>query len=142
MNVDADENIGGRYGWTDTASAVSMAWPATRARVTRMDGAEGTSENAALAPTEATVTATDDDMPAVRPWATAIGVPESGSGTNGVGLNTQPSDAVTVRLAMIWARACELLRREEVGERFGVWRSWIHFEMEAGRFPQSVRIGK
>ena len=66
-----------------------------------MDGAEGTSGNAALAPTEATVTATDDDMPAVRPWATALGVAESGSGTNGVGLNTQPSDAVRVRLAMI-----------------------------------------
>ena len=60
-----------------------MAWRATRARVTRMDGAEGTSGNAALAPTEATVTATDDDMPAVRPWATALGVAESGSGTNG-----------------------------------------------------------
>ena len=63
MNVDADENIGGCYGWKDTASAVSMAWRVTQARVTRMDGTEGTLENAAFACTEATVTATDHDMP-------------------------------------------------------------------------------
>ena len=64
-----------------------------------MDGAEGTSEKAAFAPTEVTDTATDDDVPGVRSWATAPGVPESGSGISGVQLNTQPSGAVTVRLA-------------------------------------------
>ena len=36
----------------------------------------------------------------------------------------------------------ELLRREEVEERFGVSRSWIYCEMRAGRFPEPVRIGK
>ena len=40
------------------------------------------------------------------------------------------------------ARARELLRREEVEERFGVSRSWIYCEMRAGRFPEPVRIGK
>ena len=35
----------------------------------------------------------------------------------------------------------ELLRREEVEERFGVSRSWIYSEMRAGRFPEPVRIG-
>lgn len=35
----------------------------------------------------------------------------------------------------------ELLRREEVEERFGVSRSWIYAEMRAGRFPEPVRIG-
>ena len=39
-----------------------------------------------------------------------------------------------------WAR--ELLRREEVEERFGLSRSWIYSEMRAGRFPEPVRIGK
>ena len=38
--------------------------------------------------------------------------------------------------------ARELLRREEVEERFGVSRSWIYCEMRAGRFPEPVRIGK
>ena len=36
----------------------------------------------------------------------------------------------------------ELLRREEVEQRFGVSRSWIYCEMRAGRFPEPVRIGK
>ena len=36
----------------------------------------------------------------------------------------------------------ELLRREEVEERFGVSRSWIYCEMRAGRFPEPVKIGK
>ena len=40
------------------------------------------------------------------------------------------------------ARARELLRREEVEERFGVSRSWIYCEMRAGRFPEPVKIGK
>ena len=40
------------------------------------------------------------------------------------------------------ARTRELLRREEVEERFGVSRSWIYLEMRAGRFPEPVRIGK
>ena len=35
---------------------------------------------------------------------------------------------------MIEVRARELLRREEVEERFGVSRSWIYCEMRAGRF--------
>ena len=39
-------------------------------------------------------------------------------------------------------RARELLRREEVEERFGVSRSWIYCEMRAGGFPEPVRIGK
>ena len=38
--------------------------------------------------------------------------------------------------------ARELLRREEVEERFGVSRSWIRCEMRAGRFPEPVKIGK
>ena len=42
---------------------------------------------------------------------------------------------------MIEVRARELLRREEVEERFGVSRSWIYCEMRAGRFPEPVRIG-
>ena len=42
---------------------------------------------------------------------------------------------------MIEVRARELLRREEVEERFGVSRSWIYCEMRAGRFPERVRIG-
>ena len=36
----------------------------------------------------------------------------------------------------------ELMRREEVEERFGVSRSWIYCEMRAGRFPEPVKIGK
>ena len=36
----------------------------------------------------------------------------------------------------------ELMRREEVEERFGVSRSWIYGEMRAGRFPEPVKIGK
>ena len=36
----------------------------------------------------------------------------------------------------------ELLRREEVEQRFGVSRSWIYCQMRAGRFPEPVRIGK
>ena len=40
------------------------------------------------------------------------------------------------------ATARELLRREEVEERFGLSRSWIYSEMRAGRFPEPVRIGK
>ena len=36
----------------------------------------------------------------------------------------------------------ELMRREEVEERFGVSRSWIYGEMRAGRFPEPVRISK
>ena len=36
----------------------------------------------------------------------------------------------------------ELLRREEVEERFGVSRNWIYCEMRAGRFPEPVKIGK
>ena len=36
----------------------------------------------------------------------------------------------------------ELLRREEVEERFGISCSWIYCEMRAGRFPEPVRIGK
>ena len=43
---------------------------------------------------------------------------------------------------MAEARARELLRREEVEQRFGVSRSWIYCEMRAGRFPEPVRIGK
>ena len=43
---------------------------------------------------------------------------------------------------MIEAMARELLRREEVEERFGVSRSWIYCEMRAGRFPEPVKIGK
>ena len=39
-------------------------------------------------------------------------------------------------------KAQELLRREEVEQRFGVSRSWIYCEMRAGRFPEPVRIGK
>ena len=39
-------------------------------------------------------------------------------------------------------KARELLRREEVEERFGISRSWIYCEMRAGRFPEPVRIGK
>lgn len=38
--------------------------------------------------------------------------------------------------------ARELLRREDVEERFGVSRSWIYCEMRAGRFPEPVKIGK
>ena len=38
--------------------------------------------------------------------------------------------------------ARELMRREEVEERFGVSRSWIYCEMRAGRFPEPVKIGK
>ncbi len=40
------------------------------------------------------------------------------------------------------SKARELLRREEVEERFGVSRSWIYCEMRAGRFPEPVKIGK
>ena len=36
----------------------------------------------------------------------------------------------------------ELMRREEVEERFSVSRSWIYGEMRAGRFPEPVKIGK
>ena len=36
----------------------------------------------------------------------------------------------------------ELVRREEVEERFGVSRSWIYGEMRAGRFPEPVKISK
>ena len=36
----------------------------------------------------------------------------------------------------------ELMRREEVEERFGVSRSWIYCEMRAGRFPEPVKIGQ
>ena len=36
---------------------------------------------------------------------------------------------------MIETLGRELLRREEVEERFGVSRSWIYCEMRAGRFP-------
>ena len=36
----------------------------------------------------------------------------------------------------------ELMRREEVEERFGVSRSWIYGEMRAGRFPEPVKISK
>ena len=43
---------------------------------------------------------------------------------------------------MTEAPARELLRREEVEERFGLSRSWIYREMRAGRFPEPVRIGK
>ena len=43
---------------------------------------------------------------------------------------------------MAEAKAQELLRREEVEQRFGVSRSWIYCEMRAGRFPEPVRIGK
>lgn len=38
--------------------------------------------------------------------------------------------------------ARELLRREEVEERFGLSRSWIYREMRAGRFPEPVKIGE
>ena len=38
--------------------------------------------------------------------------------------------------------AQELLRREDVEQRFGISRSWIYCEMRAGRFPEPVRIGK
>ena len=37
---------------------------------------------------------------------------------------------------MAEAKAQELLRREEVEQRFGVSRSWIYCEMRAGRFPE------
>ena len=43
---------------------------------------------------------------------------------------------------MAEAKARELLRREEVEQRFGVSRSWIYCEMRAGRFPEPVKIGK
>ena len=43
---------------------------------------------------------------------------------------------------MIETLGRELLRREEVEERFGVSRSWIYCEMRAGRFPEPVKIGK
>ena len=43
---------------------------------------------------------------------------------------------------MAEAKAQELLRREEVEQRFGVSRSWIYCEMRAGRFPEPVRISK
>ena len=46
------------------------------------------------------------------------------------------------RMTMSEATARELLRREEVEERFGVSRSWIYCEMRAGRFPEPVKIGK
>ena len=36
--------------------------------------------------------------------------------------------------------ARELMRREEVEERFGVSRSWIYNQMRAGRFPEPIRI--
>ena len=36
---------------------------------------------------------------------------------------------------MIEARARELLRREEVEERYGLSRSWIYSEMRAGGSP-------
>ena len=36
----------------------------------------------------------------------------------------------------------ELMRREEVEERFGVSRSWIYNQMRAGRFPEPVRISE
>ena len=36
----------------------------------------------------------------------------------------------------------ELMRREEVEERFGISRSWIYGEMRAGRFPKPVKIGR
>ena len=39
------------------------------------------------------------------------------------------------------AGARQLLRREEVEERYGLSRSWIYSEMRAGRFPEPVRIG-
>ena len=39
------------------------------------------------------------------------------------------------------ARGRKLLRREEVEERYGVSRSWIYYEMRAGRFPLPVKIG-
>ena len=42
---------------------------------------------------------------------------------------------------MLEAGMRELLRREDVEERFGVSRSWIYSEMRAGRFPEPVRIG-
>ena len=42
---------------------------------------------------------------------------------------------------MIETGTRELLRREEVEERFGVSRSWIYSEMRAGRFPEPIRIG-
>ena len=40
------------------------------------------------------------------------------------------------------SKARELLRREEVEERFGVSRSWIYCEMRAGRFPEPVKISE
>lgn len=43
---------------------------------------------------------------------------------------------------MAEVKARELLRREEVEQRFGVSRSWIYCEMRAGRFPEPIRIGK
>ena len=36
----------------------------------------------------------------------------------------------------------ELMRREEVEERFGVSRRWIYNQMRAGRFPEPVRISE
>ena len=36
----------------------------------------------------------------------------------------------------------ELMRREEVEERFGVSRSWIYNQMRAGRFPEPVKISE
>ena len=41
---------------------------------------------------------------------------------------------------MSTGKARELLRREEVEERFGVSRSWIYSQMRAGRFPEPIRI--
>ena len=41
---------------------------------------------------------------------------------------------------MSTSKLCELLRREEVEERYGVSRSWIYSQMRAGRFPEPIRI--
>ncbi len=43
---------------------------------------------------------------------------------------------------MSTSKARELLRREEVEERFGVSRSWIYNQMRAGRFPEPVKISE
>ncbi len=63
-----------------------------------------------------------------------------GGGENAAGHAVPPETEAEEVVTQTMAR--ELLRREEVEERFGVSRSWIYCEMRAGRFPEPVRIGK